>query len=92
MARNAYGTGPANKEWGNKARKRETAQRNLNHQADAAAVDEGIEEIFADDPGPSIMDEADGDDFDYWYGVDEAWNDLYAGTADEYDDFWYDQD
>jgi hypothetical protein len=91
MARNAYGTGPANKEWGGKARKRETAQRNLNHQADTAAVAEAIEEIFADDPGPAIMDEGEPQYEDYW--LEERYDDMYAAADDYYaDDFWYDQD
>jgi hypothetical protein len=70
MARNAYGTGPANKEWGNKARKRETAQRNLNHQADAAAVAEGMIEEFDADAEYAVAEAWDAMYDDFWYDQD----------------------
>lgn len=70
-----------NQEWGATGRKHEDADRNLNNRARRDAIDEGLDEIFAtqvdDEP---LIDDGDWDD--YW--VDEAWDDLYAGTADEY--------
>lgn len=95
MARNPYGIGPVSTEWGSKARKAENADRNLNHQADRAAIAEGLDEIFATyvDGEPSIADEGEPDWDDYW--LEQRYEDLYAGTAiadDLYDadDFWYD--
>ncbi len=73
MAKNAYGVGPASKEWGRKARKHETADRGLNHQADAAAIAEALAEaVEAGDPDLywDRLDDDPAEYDDFWYDQD----------------------